>query len=338
VTEPAAGVTLGEGRYRLVERLGGGGMATVWMAQDTRLGREVAVKVISDALAAQAPYVERFRREARIAAGLSHPNLVKVYDFGSDAERPFLVMEYIDGAALSRDSAAGAHVDADTLARELLDALKHIHEAGIVHRDVKPANVLVGPDGRPRLTDFGIALAGDSTELTETGQVIGTLRYLAPEVARGRPATAQSDLYSLGVLLSDVLGGAESPDLARLIDRLTKADPSERPASAAQALSALDGTTDATAATRPLMVNGAKRWQSVTATTRALGATADHRPALLAIGVAAAVAVVVVLIVVASSGGGAKSSASTVRAAPPNAPLSQQLDTLDRMVNRVSGH
>src|SRR5689334_18542300 len=206
VAEPAAGVTLADGRYRLVERLGGGGMATVWMAQDTRLRREVAVKVISDALAAQAPYVERFRREARIAAGLSHPNLVDVYDFGSDGERPFLVMEYIDGGALGSGSAGATspRVDTDALARELLDALGHIHAAGIVHRDIKPANVLVGPDGRARLTDFGIAQAEDSTALTDTGQVIGTLRYLAPEVARGRPATRRSDLYSLGVLLSEV--------------------------------------------------------------------------------------------------------------------------------------
>ncbi|MGZ4231158.1 MAG: serine/threonine-protein kinase, partial [Solirubrobacteraceae bacterium] len=266
--------------------------------------------------------VERFRREARIAAGLSHPNLVKVYDFGSDAERPFLVMEYIEGAALSRESTVGAgvRVDSDMLARELLDALMHIHEAGIVHRDIKPANVLVGPDGRPRLTDFGIALSDDSTELTETGQVIGTLRYLAPEVARGQPATARSDLYSLGVLLSEVAGGDESPSLARLIDRLTAADPSSRPASAAQALSALDGAAD------------------VTATTRALGATAHHRFALLAMGVAAGLAAVIVLIVIATAGGGGNSSASTVRVAPANAPLSQQLDTLDRMVNRVSGH
>jgi serine/threonine protein kinase len=340
VTDRAAGVTTVGGRYKLLERLGGGGMATVWKAEDTRLGREVAVKVISDALAAQAPYVERFRREARIAAGLSHPNLVKVYDFGSDGERPFLVMEYIDGAVLSREPTvgAGAQVDSKTLARELLDALSHIHEAGIVHRDIKPANVLVGPDGRPRLTDFGIALADDSTELTETGQVIGTLRYLAPEVARGGPATARSDLYSLGVLLSEVGGGKDSPNLARLIDRLTQADPSDRPASAAQALSALDGSADITAATRPLVANGSAHPRSVTATTRALAATADRRPALLAIGVAATLAVVIVLIVIATSGGGGKPTASTVRAAPANAPLSQQLDTLDRMVNRVSGH
>ena len=331
MAEPAAGVTLAGRRYELIERLGGGGMATVWMAQDTRLRRRVAVKVISDALAGQAPYVERFRREARIAAGLSHPNLVKVYDFGSDGERPFLVMEYIEGVALGPGSAgvpaAGPRVDSEALARELLDALTHIHAAGIVHRDVKPANVLVGPDGRARLTDFGIALAEGSTGLTETGQVIGTLKYLAPEVASGRPATPQSDLYSLGVLLSEVASGDKPPRLARLIDRLTAADPAQRPPSAAQALSALDAAPGATTATRPL---------AATASTRPLAAQARRRRALVAVGAAAVLAAVIVLIVIATSGGGT-SNAAPVRAAPANAPLSQQLNTLDRMVDRVSG-
>ena len=327
MAEPAAGVTLSGRRYELIERLGGGGMATVWMAQDTRLGRRVAVKVISDALAAQAPYVERFRREARIAAGLSHPNLVKVYDFGSDGDRPFLVMEYIAGVTLGAESAGAPRVDSEALARELLDALGHIHDAGIVHRDIKPANVLVGPDGRARLTDFGIAMAEGSTGLTETGQVIGTLKYLAPEVARGRPATPQSDLYSLGVLLSEVASGGKPPGLTRLIDRLMAADPAQRPSSAAQALSALDPATSATAATRPL---------AATAATRPLAA-AGHRRARVAVGAVALLAAVIVLIVVATSGGGT-SSAAPVHAAPANAPLSQQLNTLDRMVDRVSGH
>ena len=330
MAEPAAGVTLAGGRYQLIQRLGGGGMATVWMAQDTRLGREVAVKVISDVLAAQAPYVERFRREARIAAGLSHPNLVKVYDFGSDGERPFLVMEYVEGATL-RPGASGAtapRLDSDTLARELLDALGHIHAAGIVHRDIKPANVLVGPDGRPRLTDFGIAQAQDSTDLTETGQVIGTLKYLAPEVARGRPATPRSDLYSLGVLLSEVATGDESPSLERLIDQLTEPDPSQRPSTAAQALSALEGAARGTTATRPL---------AATTATRQFATYGRDRRALVAIGVATALAAAVIVLIVIATGGGGKSSATTLRAAPANAPLTQQLNTLDRMVSRAAG-
>lgn len=332
MAEPAAGVTLAGHRYELIERVGGGGMATVWMAQDTRLGRPVAVKVISDALAAQAPYVERFRREARIAAGLSHPNLVKVYDFGSDGERPFLVMEYIQGVTLGEEAtgaaSAGPRVDSQTLARELLDALGHIHAAGIVHRDIKPTNVLVGPDGRPRLTDFGIAQADDSTALTEAGQVIGTLKYLAPEVARGRPATPQSDLYSLGVLLTEVAAGHKSPSLARLIDRLMAADPSQRPSSAAQALLALDPAADSTTATRPL---------AATSVTQSFTTHGGRRRARVALGIAAAVVAVIVAIVIAAAGGGGASNAQTVRAAPANAPLTQQLNTLDQMVDRVSG-
>ena len=288
--------------------------------------------MISDALAAQAPYVERFRREARIAAGLSHPNLVKVYDFGADGERPFLVMEYIDGVTLGEESAGGPvdrpRVGSETLARELLDALGHIHAAGIVHRDIKPANVLVGPDGRPRLTDFGIAQADDSTGLTETGQVIGTLKYLAPEVARGRPATPRRTCTRWECCLSEVAAGDRSPSLVALIDRLMAADPSRRPSSAAQALSALDQTTDATTATRPL---------AATAATRSLASDTRHRRALVAIGAAAVLAAVIAVIVLAAGSSGAPSSASTVHAAPANAPLTQQLNTLDQMVNRVSG-
>lgn len=349
MTKLAAGISVAAGRYRLLEQLGGGGMATVWLAQDTRLGRDVAVKVISEALAAQPPYVERFRREARIAAGLSHPNLVKVYDVGSDAGRPFLVMEYIDGTTLQRGSAEKIEPDisSETLARELLAALAHIHAAGIVHRDIKPSNVLVGPDGRPRLTDFGIAQAEDSTELTETGQVIGTLKYLAPEVARGQPAGPRSDLYSLGVLLSEVAGPDAPRSLARLIERLTELDPSRRPATAADALATLDGAGDRTsradAATRRLAARRPDT-RPPTAPTRVVPPTitqAHDRRALAVVGVAAALAVVVVIIVIAAGGGGgggANHSAGTARPAPANAPLAQQLDSLDRMIEQATGH
>jgi serine/threonine protein kinase len=307
-------------------------MATVWLARDTRLGRRVAVKVISEVLAAQEPYVERFRREARIAAGLSHPNLVQVYDFGSDVGRPFLVMEYIDGVTLGRASAIGAKspLSSETLARELLDALGHIHAAGIVHRDIKPANVLVGPDGRPRLTDFGIAQAEDSTELTETGQVIGTLKYLAPEVARGRPASPRSDLYSLGVMLSEVAGRDASPALAHLIDRLVATDPSRRPSSAADALSALDGGAHRTGPTRLLPQIGE-------GPTPRLSAPRRDRHAVVAMAVAAAVAAVIVIVVIATSGPGRPSGGTAGSGvAPSNAPLSRQLTSLDRAVDQAT--
>jgi eukaryotic-like serine/threonine-protein kinase len=317
MAEPAAGASLGAGRYRLVTRLGGGGMASVWLARDTRLDREVAVKLIAESLAQQPRYVERFSREARIAAGLSHPNLVAVYDFGSDADRPFLVMEYVDGGTLAPSSGNGTghQLEPDQLARELLGALGHIHAAGIVHRDVKPGNVLVGGDGRPRLTDFGIAREEDSTGLTETGQVIGTLKYIAPEVAHGKPATPTSDLYSLGVLLSEVAPADPPPRLAGLIARLIESDPARRPATAAEAIATLDGDW-VTAATRVVIHR------------RRVGRSA------LAVVSALALAAVVVILIATSGSGGSSNGASTPKAAPSAAPLSRQLNSLDRAVDQ----
>jgi serine/threonine protein kinase len=315
VTETARGASLANGRYRLVTRLGGGGMASVWLARDTRLDREVAVKLIAESLAQQPRYVERFSREARIAAGLSHPNLVAVYDFGSDADRPFLVMEYVDGGTLAPSSGNGTghQLEPDQLARELLGALAHIHAAGIVHRDVKPGNVLVGGDGRPRLTDFGIARDEDSTGLTETGQVIGTLKYIAPEVAHGKPATPTSDLYSLGVLLSEVTPADPPPRLAGLIARLIESDPARRPATAAEAIATLDGD-----------------WITAPATVvihrRRVG-----RRALAAV---SALALVLAILIATSGGGGGSNGASTPKPAPSAAPLSRQLNSLDHAVDQ----
>jgi serine/threonine protein kinase len=316
VTEAARGASLAKGRYRLVTRLGGGGMASVWLAHDTRLDREVAVKLIAEPLAQQPRYVERFSREARIAAGLSHPNLVAVYDYGADADRPFLVMEYVDGGTLARSpgNGAGRQLEPEELARELLGALAHIHAAGIVHRDVKPANVLVGGDGRPRLTDFGIARDEDSTGLTETGQVIGTLKYIAPEVARGKPATPSSDLYSLGVLLSEVAPADPPPRLAGLIARLVEPDPARRPATAAEAIATLDGD-----------------W--VTAPTSVLIRRHRAGPRALAAVTALALAVAVAVVIATSGGGGSSNGVSTPKPAPSAAPLSRQLNSLDRAVD-----
>jgi eukaryotic-like serine/threonine-protein kinase len=225
------------GRYRFERLLGTGGMASVWLARDSRLGRLVAVKVLSEVLALDGEYVRRFRREARIAAGLSHPNLVRVFDFGSEGERPYLAMEYIESGTLAEQEPQS--VEARTLALQLLGALDHIHSAGVVHRDVKPANVLIDSGGRARLTDFGIAQPEDATQLTLTGQVIGTLRYMAPEVRDGSPATERSDLYSCGAVLEERLPPSPPPELAELVESLTQSDPARRPASAATALSPL---------------------------------------------------------------------------------------------------
>jgi serine/threonine protein kinase len=227
-------------RYRLQHLLGRGGMASVWRARDDALERTVAVKVIADTLAADPAWVRRFQREARAMAALNHPNIVRVFDYGVDGGRPFLVMEHL-GSSVLDGAADGARGHAERVARELLSALAHMHAAGLVHRDIKPANVLLAHDGSARLTDFGIAHGRDATRLTSTGMVVGSVRYLAPEVLAGEPATARSDLFSLGRLLEELTAPAPaSPRLARLVRALTQPDPARRPRSAAAALATLE--------------------------------------------------------------------------------------------------
>jgi serine/threonine-protein kinase len=227
-------------RYRLERLLGRGGMASVWLAGDQVLERPVAVKIIADTIASDPEFRARFRREARTAAGLSHPNLIGIYDYAEAAERPYLVMEYVAGDNLAQRVSRHGEVDGALLARQLLGALAHIHAAGIVHRDVKPQNVLITPDGRAKLIDFGIALPADATALTQTGNLLGTARYIAPEVMRGERATERSDLYSCGVVLRDCIGSTPPAGLRGLVERLCAADPLERPASAREALSRLE--------------------------------------------------------------------------------------------------
>ena len=227
---------LWDGRYLLDRRLGAGGMASVWLAHDQRLGREVAVKVLSDVLAGDREYIARFEREARVAAGLNHPNLVTIFDFAVAEERPYLVMELVSGGtAAERIRDRGfTPAEVERLAAEMLAALEHIHAAGVIHRDLKPANVLIDDHDRFRLTDFGIAQPSDATALTQTGNVLGTMKYMAPEVRAGHRATVRSDLYSLGVLLHDC-GGDAVPALAPLLAGVGHDDPADRPASAREA-------------------------------------------------------------------------------------------------------
>jgi serine/threonine protein kinase len=253
--DPRPGVVLGDGRYRLDQLIGSGGMATVWRATDRRLSRAVAVKLISEALADDPTYAERFAREARTAAGLSHANLVQVYDYGADVRQPFLVMEYVDGGTLAERLERGPvrGVEAAAVAGDLLAALACIHSAGILHRDVKPANVLLSSDGRARITDFGIAHPEDSTRLTQTGHLVGTLRYLAPEVIDGQPASRQSDLYALGVLLRDLAGGEPDATTEVLVGHLTDGQPGRRPASADAARELLGRTPAPPEATERLL-------------------------------------------------------------------------------------
>jgi eukaryotic-like serine/threonine-protein kinase len=227
-------------RYRLERLLGRGGMASVWLAEDEVLDRPVAIKLLSDTIASDPEFLARFRREARVAASLSHPNLIGVYDYAEGEERPYLVMEHVAGDNLAERMSKRARIDCERLARELLGALAHIHAAGIVHRDVKPQNVLIAPDGSVKLIDFGIALPKDATALTRTGNLLGTARYIAPEVMGGQPATERADLYSCGVVLRDCMGDDPPANLRGLVAHLSTVDPRGRPASAKQALARLD--------------------------------------------------------------------------------------------------
>jgi eukaryotic-like serine/threonine-protein kinase len=305
------------GRYRLERVLGTGGMASVWLAGDQTLDRPVAVKLLSDTLAHDESYLSRFRREARLAAGLSHPNLVEVYDFASEDERPYLVMEYIEGETLGGRIAAGntRELDPGRVARELLGALDHIHSAGIVHRDIKPENVLIAPDGSAKVTDFGIAQPEDATRLTSTGMVIGTRNYIAPEVLRGEPATVRSDLYSCGMVLQEAFGDSLPPALAALVEQLGDSDPARRPESATAALAGVasagaPGGPGATA-TAPTAALGSER----TAPTIPIGTstvrTLPHRRLLGGLALIAALIVLGVLLLNggddASSPGGGRS-------------------------------
>ena len=198
-----------DGRYRVLGRLGVGGMATVYLAEDSSLGRKVALKVMAERYAEDGEFVERFRREAQAAARLNHPNIIAVYDRGEADGRPYIAMEYLQGRTLKQVIQAEGPLPPEraiAVAMQVLAGLRYAHEHGVVHRDVKPHNVLVGDDGRIKVTDFGIAHAGDP-QMTEVGSIVGTAQYLSPEQARGRSVGPQTDIYSLGVVLYEMLAG-----------------------------------------------------------------------------------------------------------------------------------
>jgi len=257
-------------RYRIERPLGQGGMATVYLAHDEELDRPIALKILADNLAGDATFRDRFEREARLAARLSHPNVVRVFDVGESDGRPFIVMEYVEGDTLADELVRHGPLPparAVELALQICSGLEAAHASGLVHRDVKPRNLLLRPDGVLKIADFGIARAAESTRVTEIGTILGTAAYLAPEQAQGLEATPAADLYSVGAVLYELLTGqvpytatslveltakqqagppapiAGAPALLELaVIRCLEPDPSERPASAAALAAELAAT------------------------------------------------------------------------------------------------
>jgi eukaryotic-like serine/threonine-protein kinase len=196
-----------DGRYRILRRIGSGGMADVWLAEDAHLQRQVALKVLHARFAQDREFVERFRREAEAAAGLQHPNVVSVFDRGDVDGTYYIAMQYLEGTTLKQLIDAGLEpAEAVGLIRQVLEGARFAHRHGVVHRDLKPHNVIIDAEGKATVTDFGIARAGVS-EITQTGSVMGTPHYLSPEQAQGLDVTAVSDLYSIGVMLYEALTG-----------------------------------------------------------------------------------------------------------------------------------
>src|ERR671935_882174 len=276
--------TVVDGRYRILNRIGSGGMADVYRAEDTHLGREVALKVLHRRFAEDDEFVQRFRREASSAAGLQHPNVVQVYDRGEWDGTYYIAMEFLEGRSLKQIIREEGPLDPDRaidIVIQVLRAERFAHKRGIVHRDIKPHNVIVDDEGNAKVTDFGIARAGAS-DMTETGSILGTAQYLSPEQAQGHAVSASSDLYAIGIVLYEMLTGrvpfdAESavsialkhvseapppmavlnPDVPAELEQVVmwalNKNPVDRPANADQFITALEQAREGIAT--PAMVN-----------------------------------------------------------------------------------
>jgi eukaryotic-like serine/threonine-protein kinase len=268
-----------DGRYRVLHRLGAGGMADVYLAQDQQLDREIALKLLHRRFAEDPGFVERFRREAQAAASLQHPNVVSVFDRGSVEGTYYIAMEYLEGRTLKRLIREEAPLETNRaidLTVQMLKAARFAHRRGVIHRDLKPHNVIVDDNDHVKVTDFGIARAGAS-DMTETGSIMGTAQYLSPEQAQGHAVSAPSDLYSIGIVLYEMLTGrvpfdGESPvtialkhvseapvppsqinpDIPSALEQVVmwalNKDPADRPADADQFIMALEQVRDALAA------------------------------------------------------------------------------------------
>lgn len=305
---PQPGTVLG-GRYELTGRIAVGGMGEVWRGRDNVIDRDVAAKILKEEYLSDQGFLDRFRAEARSMGAVSHPGIAAVFDYGEETGSPYLVMEYVPGEPLSAlidRNVVLPEADVLELTAQSAEALGSAHRAGVVHRDVKPGNILVTPDFRVKLTDFGIARVADQAPLTKTGQVMGTAQYLAPEQATGKGSTPKSDLYSLGIIMYEALAGRrpftgdsqvaiaiaqvntappELPDtvsepIRRLVTSLLSKKQDERPdsgealAKAARALR--DGDVAAAEAAVPQMLPGAASAAAASeAVTRAFNQPAD---------------------------------------------------------------
>lgn len=198
-------------RYEIIKSIGEGGMANVYLAKDTILDRQVAVKVLRGDLSTDEKFIRRFQREALSVSNLSHPNIVEVYDVGEEDGQYYIVMEYIEGKTLKQllyKRGALTLPEVIDIMTQLTDGLAHAHEAYIIHRDIKPQNIMIEDNGTIKITDFGIAMAVNATQFTQTNSVMGTVHYLPPEQANGKSATVKSDIYSLGILMYELLTGS----------------------------------------------------------------------------------------------------------------------------------
>ncbi|MET0566704.1 MAG: serine/threonine-protein kinase [Acidimicrobiia bacterium] len=269
-------------RYEPIEQIGTGGMATVWRAKDTLLGRFVAIKRLLPHLAGDPEAAERFEREAQAAARLHHPGIVTVFDSGEDSDGPFIVQELVEGTTLAIHLAETGSVAPESVVdiiSQVAAALDHAHGLGVIHRDIKPANLIFEPGGRVRLADFGIArTVDDAATITDSGEMVGTITYLAPEILAGEPATVSSDVYSLGAVTYELLAGrppyqaetpaamleavrsAEVPDLhgiapdgmAAAVSAAMSKDPATRPETAGAFAANLIGSATLVMSTAPI--------------------------------------------------------------------------------------
>jgi eukaryotic-like serine/threonine-protein kinase len=310
--------TMVDGRYRIISRLGAGGMADVFLAEDEQLGRKVALKLLYQRFAEDPGFVERFRREAQAAAGLQHPNVVSVYDRGAYDGTYYIAMEYLPGRSLKQLIRAEAPLDpvrAIDITLQVLKAARFAHRRGVIHRDLKPHNVIVDDADNAKVTDFGIARAGAS-DMTETGSIMGTAQYLSPEQAQGHAVSAGSDLYSIGVVLYEMLTGrvpfdAESavtialkhvseapppmtainpsvpPELEQVVMWALNKNPVDRPANADQFITALEqartavlsGERGQRTASMPVLASvAAGRYAAAAAVSNPPAAPPPHEP------------------------------------------------------------